>query len=68
LARFETVASTFRNEDIRIQGWEERAFASYAPQLEIAIAGGQAKPLMSVRWPSGAKEGEALAFDSKRLK
>jgi hypothetical protein len=36
--------------------------------LVIAIAGGQAKPMMSVRWPSGAKEGEALAFDSKRLK
>jgi hypothetical protein len=32
------------------------------------IVNGTAKPLMAVRWPSGAKEGEILTFDSKRLK
>ncbi|WP_153067368.1 hypothetical protein [Steroidobacter cummioxidans] len=27
-----------------------------------------AKPLLAVRWPEGAKEGEVVAFDSSRLK
>jgi hypothetical protein len=29
---------------------------------------GDAKPLLAVRWPKGAKEAEIVAFDSKRLK
>jgi hypothetical protein len=32
------------------------------------IVGGTAKPLLAVRWPKGAKEGELVAFDDKRLK
>ncbi len=32
------------------------------------IIGGTAKPLLAVRWPKGAKEGELVAFDDKRLK
>lgn len=32
------------------------------------IVTGSAKPLLAVRWPKGAKEGEIVAFDSKRLK
>jgi hypothetical protein len=32
------------------------------------IIAGEAKPLMAVRWPPGAKEGEMLAFDTSRLK
>ncbi len=32
------------------------------------IIAGEAKPLMAVRWPPGAKEGEMLAYDTKRLK
>jgi hypothetical protein len=27
-----------------------------------------AKPLLAVRWPKGAKEGELVTFDEKRLK
>jgi hypothetical protein len=36
--------------------------------LAERIARGEAKPLMAVTWPKGAKEGEIVAFDSKRLK
>ena len=32
------------------------------------IITGEAKPLMAVRWPPGAKEAELLAYDTKRLK
>src|ERR1700722_3880463 len=32
------------------------------------IVGGTAKPLLAVRWPKGAKEGELVAFDDKRLR
>jgi hypothetical protein len=32
------------------------------------IVGGTAKPLLAVRWPTGAKGGELVAFDDKRLK
>jgi hypothetical protein len=32
------------------------------------VVNGSAKPLMAVRWPKGAKEGEFVAYDSKRLK
>ena len=32
------------------------------------IVSGTAKPLLAVRWPKGAKEGELVAFDEKRLK
>jgi hypothetical protein len=37
-------------------------------KLVEEIVDGRAKPLMAVRWPAGAKEGEVLTFDSKRLK
>jgi hypothetical protein len=32
------------------------------------IVSGSAEPLLAVRWPEGAKEGELVAFDKKRLK
>ncbi len=32
------------------------------------IVDGVEKPLMAVRWPPGAKEGEIVAYDSKRLR
>lgn len=32
------------------------------------IVSGTAKPLLAVGWPKGAKEGELVAFDEKRLK
>jgi hypothetical protein len=36
--------------------------------LAADIFSGTAKPLLAVRWPEGAKEGEIVAFDSSRLK
>ena len=41
---------------------------SAVKELVTAIAQGSAAPLMAVRWPTGAKEGEIVAYDSKRLK
>ena len=32
------------------------------------IVQGDAKPLLAVTWPKGAKEGEVVAYDTKRLK
>ena len=32
------------------------------------IVRGDAKPLLAVTWPKGAKEGELVAYDAKRLK
>jgi hypothetical protein len=46
---------------------EEPTYAGARALLEQVIAG-SAKPLMVVRWPPGAKEGEIMALDSKRLK
>jgi hypothetical protein len=42
----------------------------YAPMKEIvgSILNGTAKPLLAVRWPEGAKQGEVVAYDSDRLK
>jgi hypothetical protein len=37
-------------------------------ELVQRIIDGGAKPLLAVRWPAGAKEGEMVAYDSKRLK
>jgi len=37
-------------------------------ELVGKIATGEAKPLLAVRWPPGANEGEVVTFDSKRLK
>jgi hypothetical protein len=37
-------------------------------ELATSILSGSAKPLLAVRWPEGAKEGEIVAFDSSRLK
>lgn len=39
-----------------------------AKELATAIISASAKPLLAVRWPEGAKEGEIVAFDSSRLK
>lgn len=36
--------------------------------LAADILSGSAKPLLAVRWPEGAKEGEVVAFDSSKLK
>jgi hypothetical protein len=36
--------------------------------LATAIFSASAKPLLAVRWPEGAKEGEVVAFDSAKLK
>lgn len=36
--------------------------------LATKIVEGSATPLMAVRWPKGAKEGEAISFDGDRLK
>ncbi len=33
-----------------------------------SIVAGRAEPLLAVRWPAGAKEGEILAYDAVRLK
>jgi hypothetical protein len=46
---------------------EEPTYAAARALVEQIIAG-SAKPLLAVRWPKGAKEGEILAFDDKRLK
>lgn len=46
---------------------EEPTFAA-AKAIVQAIVGGQASPLMAVRWPAGAREGEVVTFDSKRLR
>ena len=47
-----------------------RDVPAYPPVKELVkrIVGGDAKPLLAVRWPAGAKEGEMVAYDSKRLK
>jgi hypothetical protein len=47
-----------------------RDIPAYAPTKELVrqIVEGVAKPLLAVRWPPGAKEGEMVAYDSKRLK
>lgn len=37
-------------------------------ELAMSIFSASAKPLLAVRWPEGAKEGEVVAFDSSRLK
>lgn len=46
---------------------EEPTFAA-AKELASQIFAGTAKPLMAVRWPEGAAEGELVSFDSTRLK
>lgn len=37
-------------------------------ELAMSILAASAKPLLAVRWPAGAKEGEIVAFDSSKLK
>jgi hypothetical protein len=37
-------------------------------QIATEVLSGNAKPLLAVRWPKGAKEGELVAFDTSRLK
>jgi hypothetical protein len=39
-----------------------------ARALAASIFSGTIKPLLAVRWPEGAKEGEVVAFDTTRLK
>jgi hypothetical protein len=46
---------------------DDPLYASVRALVE-QIVGGTAKPLLAVRWPKGAKEGELVAFDDKRLK
>ena len=43
---------------------------AYPPVKELVsqIVSGGATPLMAVRWPAGAKEGEMVVYDTKRLK
>jgi hypothetical protein len=46
---------------------EEPTYA-VARSLVNDILAGKAQPLLAVRWPKGAKEGEVVSFDGKRLK
>lgn len=46
---------------------EEPALADLKPLVE-QIVRGEAKPLMAVTWPKGAKESAVIAFDADRLK
>jgi hypothetical protein len=46
---------------------EEPAYPAVKALVE-QIVSGAAKPLLAVRWPKGAKEGELVAFDDKRLR
>ena len=46
---------------------DEPAFADVKALVE-KIVRGDAKPLLAVTWPKGAKEGEIVALDGQRLK
>ena len=46
---------------------EEPTYAATRGLVNDILAG-KTQPLLAVRWPKGAKEGEVVAFDSKRLK
>ena len=46
---------------------EAPAYPAVKDLVEKIVSGG-AEPLLAVRWPSGAKEGEFVAFDTTRLK
>lgn len=46
---------------------EEPAYPDVKTLVEHIVRG-DAKPLLAVTWPKGAKEGELVAYDSKRLK
>ncbi|MFL6602845.1 MAG: hypothetical protein ACJ8R9_16155 [Steroidobacteraceae bacterium] len=46
---------------------DEPAYSAVKALVE-QIANGSTKPLMAVRWPTGAKEAQVVAFDNKRLK
>jgi hypothetical protein len=37
-------------------------------ELAMSILSASVKPLLAVRWPAGAKEGEVVAFDDSKLK
>lgn len=46
---------------------EEPTYQS-VKELATSILFSSVKPLLAVRWPEGAKEGEVVAFDSSKLK
>jgi hypothetical protein len=46
---------------------EEPTYAAVRELVE-KIVKGEARPLLAVRWPPGAKEGDILVYDNKRLK
>lgn len=48
--------------------FKEQPTYEAAKTIAADILSGSAKPLLAVRWPEGAKEGEVVAFDDARLK
>lgn len=48
--------------------FKEQPTYQAAKELAASIFSGSIKPLLAVRWPEGAKEGEVVAFDSSKLK
>lgn len=48
--------------------FKEQPTYQAAKEMAASIFSASAKPLLAVRWPEGAKEGEVVAFDSDKLK
>jgi hypothetical protein len=48
--------------------FKEQPTYQAAKELPASIFSASAKPLLAVRWPEGAKEGEVVAFDGSKLK
>jgi len=48
--------------------FKEQPTYQSAKEVATSIFSASAKPLLSVRWPEGAKEGEVVAFDNSKLK
>jgi hypothetical protein len=48
--------------------FKEQPTYQAAKDLATSIFSASAKPLLAVRWPEGAKEGEIVAFNSSKLK